>query len=958
MRPLLLMGESHCFASSTTACSLALCVGPAIPAFMHILVLLALLSLAHAQTISTSTPLPPLQWINLSTILQGTAHPPPLKDAAIGYDETSRNIIIFGGESEGGFVQDQTYLLNLDTLSWKTPSPPQTLQNTPPARAAALAGEDFAASNRHAFVIYGGKGSDGNALSDVWAFDFINQFWSPVTVSHNGPPARWGAAGGIDPRVPPFQDPVVPGPNNTFYMTGGTDGTTVFSLSDVWRLHLSGTLSSNLPNSVNGNWDKVSIGSFPGLVGEGSTVVGQQVVAVNGCGMTQPNTSCAQQDSFVLNIERSSGISPGACPAPRLRPAVVANLNPFSSSFASQVFMLVGTFNDTQWSDNGGLSKGEIDILDINTGTWTRALPSGDPGTSGIQAFPSPREGAAVLSYQTGLVGSARNSSADTILFGGRDGSGRYLSEVWLLRAYKGSITPSNLHWEGFGNGHLSTGVGADGSGVTVQYLSQCASAISTGATTTSSGSSRPTFSDPGGQSSPSNAKDQTYETSLLHKLLAALSLITLQAIVLIFRNPVRSPFTYLCAVGGLGSYGLGVAGLALAFSTISISSGSDGNSSTSPHLHTTHGVAGLVFFLCLYGIVPIWMLIKTCISRQRRPSRSASHQAGGSEHEPVNSDIVADEKSEHNMDSRSVPQSVHNISPPSSPRPRTQSWGPSSLWRRSLEAGVSSDTESVTSGSPRGFEVVNRPPRLRQPSGNTVPAEATRPVSKSLGEIDWLLRRRSLNLVGELDYALTQAHNARLSTPGTADILLAPADDIPLSQPLAKLPTVSDIILHMFMHVSILGLNILTLTVLWAHASKVFFVLFLIWTIAFYAVLVFFAWNYRPPVSILSTFFYRLRHSPSNHPASAKSSTPLPQSPLNARSASLHNTGPYLHQPPYRTAATDEYSHSHAGPRSEVDDDEIDEVTRQRMIEEEMDRREVSIVTVPKRKLWVANPS
>jgi hypothetical protein len=56
------------------------------------------------------------------------------------------------------------------------------------------------------------------------------------------------------------------------------------------------------------------------------------------------------------------------------------------------------------------------DILDINTGTWARVLPSGDPGTSGEESFPSPREGASVLSYQEGLVGSARNSSADTIV--------------------------------------------------------------------------------------------------------------------------------------------------------------------------------------------------------------------------------------------------------------------------------------------------------------------------------------------------------------------------------------------------------------------------------------------------------------------------------------------------------------------------------------------------------------
>jgi hypothetical protein len=303
-----------------------------------------------------------------------------------------------------------------------------------------------------------------------------------------------------------------------------------------------------------------------------------------------------------------------------------------------------------------------------------------------------------------------------------------------LLRAYKASLTSSNSQWDGFGNGRLTTGVGADGSGVTVQYLSQCASALSTGAGTTS-GAPNPTSTGHG--HSPSGSSNQTYKTSLLHKLLAALSLIILQAIVLIFRNPIRSPFTYICVAGGLGAYGLGVAGFVLAFSTISISSALDATLPSSPHLHTAHGIAGLVFFLCLYVFAPLWLLISASTSRLRSPPRGP-HQSP-SDQGPTNSVIVAEEKSDQitGPSSRSAPQSIHDGSPPSSPRPRTQSW-----------VGFSSDTESVTCGVPRGFEVVNRPPRLRQTSGNTGPAEIPRPASRSLGEIDWLLRRRSLNLV------------------------------------------------------------------------------------------------------------------------------------------------------------------------------------------------------------------
>jgi hypothetical protein len=76
----------------------------------HFLFLFKFVALdAYAQTISTSLPLPPLQWLNLSGLLTGPA-PPPLRDSSIAYDETTRSLLIFGGESEGGFVQSQTYM--------------------------------------------------------------------------------------------------------------------------------------------------------------------------------------------------------------------------------------------------------------------------------------------------------------------------------------------------------------------------------------------------------------------------------------------------------------------------------------------------------------------------------------------------------------------------------------------------------------------------------------------------------------------------------------------------------------------------------------------------------------------------------------------------------------------------------------------------------------------------------
>ena len=138
-------------------------------------------------------------------------------------------------------------------------------------------------------------------------------------------------------------------------------------------------------------------------------------------------------------------------------------------------------------------------VLTLHTGDWARVLPSGDPSSSdGKPKFPVPRQGAAALAWNGPLVGSTSLPVTDTIIFGGSDVNGTYLSDVWLLRAYNGAVTSSNQKWSGYGSGSLTTGISADGQGVTVQYLSECAtflgtstpsSTAATGSTTSGAGS-------------------------------------------------------------------------------------------------------------------------------------------------------------------------------------------------------------------------------------------------------------------------------------------------------------------------------------------------------------------------------------------------------------------------------------------------------------------------------------
>ncbi|EKM59169.1 uncharacterized protein PHACADRAFT_86460, partial [Phanerochaete carnosa HHB-10118-sp] len=480
---------------------------------------------ASAQSISTNTPVPPLQWINLTGLLTGPG-PGPLKDASIGYDPAHQDLIIFGGESAQGIPQAQTYLLDLQTLTWSQPTAPDdTPAQSPPARSAAISGQDLAASYRNGHVVIGGRGNDGEPLNDTWEFDYTNHFWSQVKITTPGP-SVFAAAGGNDPRTP-FDATAL---SNFFFVAGGFTGEKATSLSNIWKLTIAGTLSSNLPNLTTGTWEQIHPNnqSLPAVGGSATAVVlqgsQQHVVAVGGCDTSTNSTAaCAQGQPYVIDIDTSSNTAPANCPAPRIGASLAPNLNTASQSFDQQVFLLLGTFDSSQWQDDGGLDQGEVDVFNFNAGTWARILPAGDP-VDGHPTFPSPREGAAVFSLGQPLVGSA--AASDTIVFGGKDATGNYLSEVWVLRAYNGTISQSNATWSGFGNGQLQGGPSANGQGVTIQYMSSCASAISQPSGTGSSSGHSPTSSSK--PPSPTNTGQpipvSRFDTSTVHKSLAPVS--------------------------------------------------------------------------------------------------------------------------------------------------------------------------------------------------------------------------------------------------------------------------------------------------------------------------------------------------------------------------------------------------------------------------------------------------
>jgi hypothetical protein len=325
---------------------------------------------------------------------------------------------------------------------------------------------------------------------------------------------------------------------------------------------------------------------------------------------------------------------------------------------------------------------------------------------------------------------------------------------MWLLRSYAGSVTSTNQKWTGFGNGQLQTGVNADGSGVVVTFMTECASRLSNSSTSNSTTNSTPNSTpNSTGPTKSTPIPLSLYNTSLLHKLLAPLSLVIFFPIHLFFRwinTAVKVELTLerrvlmaIFVILAFGAYGVGLAGLVLSFTTIS-----NTLSTQNLHLKTTHGITGLSFFLILYGLVPFLYLASALFGPH--PSvldRSQSRTTPNS--------IEINEKSDVLPLQSSLSPSVHNTSPPSSPRPRTVSWDAYNTLRPSTDEGLSCD--STPSATPqRGFEVVNRPNRSRKASG-TWPASDSfpgssqpLPTTRALGEIDWLLRRRAVHEVVE----------------------------------------------------------------------------------------------------------------------------------------------------------------------------------------------------------------
>ena len=409
-------------------------------------------------------------------------------------------------------------------------------------------------------------------------------------------------------------------------------------------------------------------------------------------------------------------------------------------------------------------------VLDVGAGTWARVLPAGDP-KSGSPTFPTPREGAAALSIPSALVGDVVSAS-DTIVFGGRDANGSYLNDIWILRAYNGTISQSGDHWAGFGNGQLETGISASGSGVLVQYQTKCAQQLFPTSTSSTTSTTTSEMGSPIQTGILPSSNIAIFDVSIGHKILSSVSLVLALAATILFRlfSPAASKTStsghhpgllYVAAPAGIAAYVVGVAGFAMSLTSTTRSTSKlqqrDGTSSDT-FLKTVHGQAGLALFAGLYGIVPL-LALSLWIAR-RFTHGSPDSQGDDDAHRKSSQDIrpLTGEKDPPSArrpasPAQSAPEahSAESSASGRDRRQRTQSVpGLFPGWTR--DRNSSENSESCPASSSKGFEVLNRPRRASGGMALYPTRDGThrpRPdLVRSLGDISWLERRRSVGVV------------------------------------------------------------------------------------------------------------------------------------------------------------------------------------------------------------------
>ncbi len=313
------------------------------------------------------------------------------------------------------------FAIGASAQSWSLLSPSGT---APAARGfQGTTGVYDPASNR--MIVFGGRDTNGNNLNDVWVLTNANGLGGAsqwINLIANGdsasPPARSGHSAAYDTA------------NNRMIIFGGCSGSCAPALNDVWVL-------SNA-NGLGGApaWSQLSIGSAPAARTNAAAAYDQtrnQLILFGGQdGSANPCSTFS--DVWVLGNANGLGGSPVW-----MSPQIINGVQlPSGQNAASAVYdavrgvmtifggtgMVNGvcTVSNAAWQLSSN-QPGELASLAI----WNNITPEGAPGSPSARSF---------------AAGIYDGTGGRMLLFGGADGSGNYLNDVWALSNATGLGSP------------------------------------------------------------------------------------------------------------------------------------------------------------------------------------------------------------------------------------------------------------------------------------------------------------------------------------------------------------------------------------------------------------------------------------------------------------------------------------------------------------------------------------
>ncbi|KAL1916913.1 uncharacterized protein VTP21DRAFT_5110 [Calcarisporiella thermophila] len=528
---------------------------------------------------------PKLQWLSLP---DQSIMPLPRRDFAMAHISKYSLVILFGGRTSDGQILSDTWIFEVNTYIWRKPNSYSANNESPPARCCMAFGSDSTKNDyQYNLAIALGQGIGEKALSDVWIFNLVYERWYQLKISPGESPSpRWGVASGIDISKTNNE-------NQTLYISHGTDGKELFT--DTWGLTISGSYVYEAQNML-ATWKKVDVqGPTPSGRHDsaGTVVTDNRLMLYGGCNTSDTNT-CALQDGYAIHIIDYSGQwHPfSLCNAPRFGASMAQNPSVNAPQFATQSFV----FGGAGLSSLGNGQPGEIAVVDAEGGTWNILIPSFDPLSS--KKYPTRRVGAGLIPIKPEIQ-DARKGAVNLLLFGGEEldetgqTTSRFPKDTWMLRIYGENADPMQSN-----TGTPTTGgVNATGEGVSVAFL-KCVS-ISQENGSGSTTPKIPPLSTPNGSKTPEGAFS-TDPSLIRHVILISVACIAAPFAISLARFPTKQTYTAGFILLYSGALGTSIAGL----------HGPSLSDLQNPPLEILRFPIELALVIFAIGFVPLFMII------------------------------------------------------------------------------------------------------------------------------------------------------------------------------------------------------------------------------------------------------------------------------------------------------------------------------------------------------------